>query len=173
MFQSIRQNSTIYIFHKGDNPRLEMGYVTSVTPPKPKYQVPPTFGQSQEMIVDIVAKINGQIVNYNSLPAQADIADSFSNGETIVISDTKEAMNAEIISLKQKSSDIVNSIEYHKKLMVDCDKILADLNPEFAEKQAQQEEINSLKSQMVEMSKNMNELMNANKKLIQEISKHK
>lgn len=171
MFQSVRPNSPIYIFHKGDNPRIEVGYVTAQPVTRPKYPVPPTFGQAQEAVVDIVVKINGQTVNYNGLPANLDIADSTSNGETIVISDSKEAMNAEIISLKQKSLDIINSVELHRTLANNCDKILSDLNPEFAEKQAQREEIDALKLQMVEMSRNIGDLMDANRRLIEQLSK--
>lgn len=155
MFQSVRPNSPIYVFRKGDNARLETGYVVNQPIPKPKYQIPHNFGQPQEMIVDLVVKLNDVTLNYNSLPAQLDIADSYSNGENIVISDSREAMNAEIISLKQKSIDLVNSVDYHKSLIAQYDKILSDFNPEMAEKQAQQQEIASLRKQMDDMSKNM------------------
>lgn len=155
MFQSVRPNSPIYVLRKGDDIRLETGYVINQPIPKPKYQIPQTFGQPQEMIVDLVIKLNDDTVNYNSLPAQADISDSYSNGENIVISDSRDAMNAEIMSIKQKSVDIVNSIDYHKNLVQQCDKILSEFNPEMAEKQAQQQEIASLREQMEQMSKNM------------------
>ena len=38
--------------------------------------------------------------------------------------------------------------------------MLSDLNPEFAEKQAQQAEINALKLQVSDLSKNISELLN-------------
>ena len=155
MFQSVRPNSPIYVLHKGDNARLETGYVINQPIAKPKYQIPHTFGQPQEMIVDLVVKLNDATVNYNSLPAQADISDSYSNGENIVISDSRDAMNAEIMSTKQKSIDIINSIDYHKALIQQYDKLLSDFNPEMAEKQAQQHEIASLREQVDQMSKNM------------------
>ena len=159
MFQSVRPNSPIYVFHKGDNPRLETGYVLNQPVPKPKYQIPHTFGQPQEMIVDLVVKLNDTTVNYNSLPAQSDISDSYSNGENIVISDSRDAMNAEIMSTKQKSLDIINSVDFHKSLVNQYDKLLSDFNPEMAEKQAQQQEIASLREQMNLMSKNMSLLI--------------
>ncbi len=155
MFQSVRPNSPIYVLHKGDNPRLETGYVVNQPIPKPKYQMPRTFGQPQEMIVDLVIKLNDISMNLNSIPANLDIADSYSNGENIVISDSREAMNSEILSLKQKSVDLINSVNYHKSLIDQYDKLLSDFNPEMAEKQAQQQEIASLREQMNEMSKNM------------------
>ena len=155
MFQSVRPNSPIYILHKGDNARLETGYVVNQPIPKAKYPIPHNFGQPQEMIVDLIVKLNDTTVNYNSLPAQADISDSYSNGENITISDSRDAMNAEIVSAKQKSIDVINSVGYHKSLIEQYDKLLSDFNPEVAEKQAQQQEIASLREQMNEMTKNM------------------
>ena len=155
MFQSVRPNSPIYVFHKGDNPRLETGYVVNQPIPKPKYQIPNAFGQPQELVVDLVIKLNDTTVNMNAIPAQLDIADSYSNGENLVISDSREAMNSEILSLKQKSIDIINSAPYHKSLINTYDKLLSDFNPEMAEKQAQQKEISELRAQMDEMSRNM------------------
>ena len=155
MFQSVRPNSPIYVLHKGDNPRLETGYVANQPIPKPKYQMPHNFGQPQEMVVDLVVKLNDASINLNSIPANLDIADSYSNGESIVISDSREAMNSEIISLKQKSVDLLNSIDYHKSLIASYDKLLSDFNPEMAEKQAQQQEIAGLRNQIDELSKSM------------------
>jgi len=155
MFQSVRPNSPIYVLHKGDNPRLETGYVANQPIPKPKYQMPHNFGQPQEMIVDLVIKLNDSTINLNSIPANLDIADSYSNGESIVISDSREAMNSEIISLKQKSVDLLNSVDYHKSLIINYDKLLSDFNPEMAEKQAQQQEIAGLRNQIDELSKSM------------------
>lgn len=155
MFQSVRPNSPIYVLHKGDTPRLETGYVVNQPIPKPKYQIPHTFGQPQEMVVDLVIKLNDITVNMNSIPAQLDIADSYSNGENLVISDSRDAMNSEILSLKQKSIDLLNSVDYHKRLIANYDKLLSDFNPEMAEKQAQQQEISELRAQMNEMSRNM------------------
>jgi hypothetical protein len=159
MFQSVRPNSPIYILHKGDNARLETGYVVNQPIPKPKYPIPANFGQPQEMIVDLIVKVNDTNVNYNSLPAQADISDSYSNGESITISDSRDAMNAEIVSAKQKSIDVINSVGYHKSLIEQYDKLLSDFNPEVAEKQAQQQEMASMREKMDEMTRTMNLLM--------------
>ena len=135
----------------------------------PKYPVQPMFGQPQEMVVDIVVKVNNQDITYQKIPANLDIADF--NNSNIVLSDNREAINSEIASLKQKSIAIINSIDFHKEMISNCDKILSELNPEFAEKQQQQLEINSLKTQMGEMAKSITELMSMNKKLISQLNK--
>ena len=158
MFQSIRQNAQIYVLHKGDNPYMELGYVTGVSVPRPKYTVPATFN-NQEMVVDITANINGQNVSYKNLPANVDIADSFHNTTTVVVSMSKDAINAEINNLKQKSIDVLNSVDIHKRLIDSYDKIILDLNPEFADKQKQQDEINELKQQMSDLIKSVSALI--------------
>jgi len=169
MFQSVRPNSQIFILHRSDTPSIELGTVTNQPIPRPKYQLPAAFGQPQEMVVDLVVKINDRTVNYNSLPAQSDIADSSSNGENLVISDSRDAMNAEVLNLKQKSTDIINSVEFHKGLLEQYDKIIAQLNPEFAEKQEQKQELDTLRAQMAEMSRSISALMESNKQLIEKL----
>ena len=168
MFQSLSHNNIVYILHK-DKAVLETGSVVSVSMPVPKYPVQPMFGQPQEMVVDLVVKINNQDITYQKLPATLDIAD-FGNS-SVVLSDSREAMNAEITSLKQKSMTILNSLDFHKDMIANCDRILSELNPEFAEKQQQQIEINTLKTQVGEMSKNITELMDLNKKLMLQLKK--
>jgi len=157
MFQNLRQGNQIYILNKTGKPVLETGIVVSVSTPMPKYQVPPVFGQPQEMTVDLIVKVGGQDVNYQRIPASSDIADFGTTG--IVLSDNKEAMNAEVVSLKNKSVDAINSVDFHRDIVSGCDKILEVLNPEFAERQQQQMEINTLKDQM-------RELMELNKSLL-------
>jgi hypothetical protein len=170
MFQSVRPNSPIYIFHKGDKRYVETGTAISQPVLRPKYSIPSSYGHPQEMVVDLVVKVDGQTMNFNNLPAQLDVSDSVSNGESIAISDSREAMNAEIINFKQRSVDVINSVDLHKQIAQDCDIILADFNPEFAEKKAQKEEMESLKAQVKEMSVAVNELMTTNRQLIQHLS---
>jgi len=160
MFQSLRPSSQVFILNRSNDITLDRGTVVSVSNPVPKYQIPPVFGQPQEMVVDLVVKINGHDSNYQKLPATADIADFGTSG--IVISDSREAMNAEVISLKQRSLDALNEMDRHRETISRCDSILSTLNPEFAEKQAQQAEINELKQQM-------HELMEMNRSMMRQL----
>ena len=148
MFQSVRPNSQVFILHKTNPMRFETGYVTNQPVPKPKYSIPQTFGQPQEFVVDLVVKVGDNTINLNSIPANLDIADSYSGGENIVISTSREAINAEVLSTKQKSVDELGKRKYHENTIAQCDEILKVINPEYAEKQNQKEEINSMKSQL-------------------------
>ena len=172
MFQSLRQNSQVFVLHKGNDLIVETGFVTGISIPRPKYpMVKYNVMQPQEMVVDIEVKLGNSTVKYSNLDAAADLAESSSNGESIVISTSKEAMNSELTNLKQRSIEVINSVDFHKKLIEEYDKVIKQLNPEYAEKEQQKNEINSLKEQMAQMSQNMAALMQANTTLIEKLSK--
>ena len=61
-----------------------------------------------DLILDITAEIDGKTTNFQKLPANSEIADF---GNNVVIAVSKEAMNNEVMSMKQRSVDILNSIE--------------------------------------------------------------
>lgn len=170
MFQSLRTNNQLYILHKDANPFIEYGPVVSVSAPKPKYPMASPMGQlpQMEMVVDVVVCINGQNTTFQNLPAGMDIADFGQNGN-IVISCSRDAMNNEISMIKQKRLERVNSRDYDLSVIASCDEMLTMINPEFAEKQRQENEINTLKGQMAEMSKNMSDLMELNKRLMEQL----
>ena len=156
MFQNLRVGNTIYVLHKENGLSLETGTIVNVSLPVPKYPLATTFG-NQEMLVDIIVKINNQEITYQKLPANSDIADFGNTG--IVLSASKEAINSEIVSLKTKSEDIVNSVDYHKNVINDCDKLLSELNPDFAERQKQQDEIKMLKEQISSVAESVSTLI--------------
>lgn len=113
----------------------------------------------QELVVDVVVNVNGNNITLQKLPASLDVADQGTANGSLFISTSRESMNTEITSLRQKSQDIINSIDYHKKVVQDCEILLQRLNPEFAEQKQQKQEIDNLKAQMSEMMNGMKELM--------------
>jgi len=157
-FQNLRPNNQVFILHKEGRPYIDKATVVSVSQPMPKYQVPQQFGQAPEMVVDLVVKVGEQNVTYQKLPANLDIAD-FGNTGMQVVSTSRDAMNAEVMSMKQKSIDHINSNPIHEDIISGCDDILQSINPEYAEKQQQQAEINGLKEQISKMSKSMSDLV--------------
>lgn len=157
MFSNLRTNSQVYILHKESSPYVDVGTVISVSQPVPKFPMN-NFMNQQELVVDVTVKINDNTVTLQKLPANLDIADQGVNGN-MVITTSREAMNAEVDALRQKSLGILNSVEYHQKVVQDCELLLQRLNPEFAEQRQQKQEIDNLKAQMSEMMLGMKELM--------------
>lgn len=158
MFSNLRTNSQLYILHRDATPYIEIGQVVSVSQPRPRYQTN-NYIAPQEQVVDIVVGINGNNITLQSLPANLDVADQGTINGSLFITTQRDAMNTEINSMRQKSLDIINSVEHHKKVIQDCEVLLQRLNPEFAEQKQQKQEIDMLKTQMSEMMVGMKELM--------------
>ena len=155
-FQNLRTNHQIYILRKDSIPTLEIGKVTQVSLPVPKYG---NNSMYNDLVLDISVDVDSKSLNFQKIPANSEIADF---GNNIVLATNKEAMNSELLSMKQRSLDIINSVEDHQSIIQGCDEILKTLNPEIAEKQKQEqesrqlrEEINSLKEMFQEFLKQM------------------
>ena len=153
-FQNLRNNHQIYILHKDAAPTLEIGKVTHVSVPVPKYG---TNSMYNDLILDIAVEVDGKTTNFQKLPATSEIADF---GNNIVVAISKEAMNSEVMSMKQRSMDILNSIEQHKGIINGCDEILQILNPEIAEKQRQEQENKALREEINSLKEMFSEFMN-------------
>ena len=155
-FSNLRSGNQLYILHKDSIPTIEIGKVISIS------QVAPKYGNvySPEMVVDISANVNGQPTNFQKLPALGDIADF---GNNIVLSCNKDAMSSEIISMKQRSVDLINSVELHQNIIKGCDEILTQLNPEIKEKQRQEEENKALRDELNQLKDMFKEFLKVNK----------
>ena len=158
MFQANRQGNLFYILEKGEELKLKIGQVVSVSNPQPKYGSQfsvPAFGQS-EMTVDVRVKVDDETMDFKQLSANASIA----NSGNVVVSDSKDAMSAEVEGLLRTSKGILDSVPYHEKVIVSCDTILRDLNPTFKKEKEQEEKIGMLEEKMVGIEDTLGEMMN-------------
>ena len=157
MFQGSRQGNLFYILEKGDELKLRIGQVVSVSNPQPKYGQfnTPTFGSQPEMTVDVRVKVDEETMDFKQLSANASIA----NSGNVVVSDSKEAMSAEVEGLLRTSKAILESVPYHEKMIVACDGILRDLNPSFKKEKEQEEKIGALEEKMVGIEGTLNDMM--------------
>ena len=153
-FQNLRNNHQIYVLRKNTTPTLEIGKVTHISVPVPKYGASSMYN---DLVLDITAEIDGKATNFQKLPANSEIADF---GNNVVIAVSKEAMNSEVMSMKQRSVDILNSIEQHRSIIDGCDEILQVLNPEIAEKQRQEQENKALREEINSLKEMFSEFMN-------------
>ena len=165
MFGQLRINNPLFILNKQGSPSLEVGTVVSVTAPMPQLS---SVGQLTMYTVDVTARVNDQNVTYQKLPANTDVADFAGNGN-VVIACSRESMNSELQAMRQRSVDVVKSVDYHNGLIQAIDKIIQDLNPEEAEKLALQKEVTDLKGQMLQMSQSVNALLEQNRQLMEQI----
>ena len=154
MFSGLRQNGLFYILEKGDDLKLKVGQVVSMTNPQPKYG---QFGYNTqpEMVVDVKVKVDEEILEFKQLNANANIANSGSG----IVSDSKEAMSAEVEGLLHTSKGILDSVSYHEKVLASCDEILRELNPNFKKEKEQEEKIGMLENKIVGIEGTLSDMM--------------
>lgn len=146
MFQGLRQGGLFYILDKGEDVSLKVGQVVSVSNPQPRYSNfgNPTYGAQPDMVVDVKVKVADEVMEFKQLNANINIA----NSGNMVVSDSKEAMSAEVEGLMRSSKQIIDSISYHEKVVASCDAMLRELNPQFAKEKEQEEKIGALEERM-------------------------
>lgn len=146
MFQGLRRNSLLYVLDKGENPNLRIGQVISTSNPQTKY---PAFNngftpQPMETVVDVRVKLDDEEVDFKQLPANGQIA----NDKNLVVSDNKDAMSAEVDAMLRQSKAILESVDYHKRVVDSCEGMLQQLNPQIAKEKEQTEKINKLEGKV-------------------------
>lgn len=147
MFSALRQGSSFFILDKTNVPKLKIGSVVSVSQPMPKYNNTYIPGQNYtETVVDVVVKVKDEEIKFEKLPSNLSIANFGQNG--IVVSESKDAMNAEIESMLRNSVNIIESVPYHKEVKVACEEMLNELNPQLAKEKEQEEKIAKLESKV-------------------------
>lgn len=149
MFSALRQNSTLYILEKGENPTLKIGQVISVTQPNyNNYMI-------NNQTMDINVKIGEDSMDFRNVPCSQSVT-SYNN---IIISETKELMSNEVDNLLQNSKSIIGSIDYHNNVIKSCEEILKELNPRFAKEKERDEDILNLKSKIGGIETKMDKIL--------------
>lgn len=159
MFSGLRQNALIYILEKGETPTLKVGQVVSVSNPTPRYSQPTNpysaFSQNVEQVVDISVKTDdGTAVDFKQLPASLAIA----NQGNVVVADNKEAMTSEVEAMLRTSRSVVESVDYHKRVIGACDTMLQTLNPQFAKEREQEQKIGLLEEKVTGMEGTLSDI---------------
>lgn len=155
MFSGLRQAGLFYILEKGEELKLRIGQVISVSNPQPKYGQY-NYGSQPEMTVDVRVKVDEETLEFKQLNANASIA----NSGSVIVSDSKEAMNAEVEGLLRTSRGVLDSVSYHEKVLTSCDAILRELNPNFKKEKEQEEKMSMLEDEVIGIKDTLGEMMN-------------
>lgn len=156
MFQNLRQGSLFYVLDKDEEPKLKIGQVISVSQPTPKYNTSFPAQTGFEMVVDVSVKVDSETMDFKGLPSNLSIANFGARG--MVVSESKEAMSAEVEAMLKTSQQAIDSIPYHQKVLASCDDILRELNPQFAKEKEQEEKIGALENKIVGMESSLSEI---------------
>lgn len=157
MFSALRQGSPIYILEKGETPTIKIGQIESVTQPRPKYQTynPSVgFNANMETVVDLAVKLGNEKKEYVGVPSNLSI---HGYGD-IVLSESREALISEVDGMLQTSKSIVESIDYHKRMITACEDMLKQLNPAYAKEQERDGAIDGLKTEVESLRKEISKI---------------
>ena len=157
MFSALRQGSSFFILDKTNVPKLKIVSVVSVSQPMPKYKNTYVPGHNYtETVVDVVVKVNEEELKFEKLPSNLSIANFGQSG--IVVSESKEAMNGAVESMLRNSKNIIESVPYHKDVLIACDEMMKELNPQLAKEKEQEQKIAMLENRMGGMESTLQDI---------------
>lgn len=161
MFQQIRQGEQVFVLHKEEYPRMEMASVTFASQPKPKFQnqYNPYLSQpGQEMLIDLTVKLGEQTIDLGGLPATAEVVDLTSSGKPIIVTCSREALLSQAETMFAKSKQIVDSRDYNLHQMQGLENVMQQLNPQLAERKAQDQRMEQMNKEMGSVKSELGEL---------------
>jgi hypothetical protein len=151
MFSNLSKGSVLYGLDTNGDMKYFTAPIESVTIPYPKYKNS-TYGQMPEMVMDIVAIVNGERKEYKQVPSTTTVADF--SPMTFILADNKDSLVNHIKQLRQTSQDVLNSVPEHEARIPKLDRILGEIDPGTANDNAVKElkgQVESMQSQMQEM----------------------
>lgn len=156
MFSNLKQGAQLHILHKSANPYVEIGTIESTT----NVPIMGYYPNMPSIPIDITVRVGDKVTTYQQLPAGAESAEVIerSTGEQVFVACAKDAINSELNTMRQKSVETINSVEYHKQRIKSIDTLIGQLNPEILEKQQQAQEICDLRAQLADMRKLVEEM---------------
>lgn len=154
MFQNLRAGTPIYVLYKNE-PQLHIGKVVSVSNVRPQFGN--TFQMGMKNVVDIDIEVGDKSYLYTEIQADVAITD-YSKDRNIVIAEDKNAILNEIEVLRKRSECVLESVEYHKKMIQDCSKMIEELNPAIKQEAEQRKEIDSLKQNVAKVDSKLSNI---------------
>jgi hypothetical protein len=145
MFSNLSQNSILYVLDLNNKPKVLSGPIERISIPRPKYN---TFNPNMEMVVDIIANINGERREFKGVP-NTTIADF--GDDAFILAESKDVLNSYVHSMLQNSKNIVNSIEKHQNLIIQYEDALQELNPDIRVSKENDKAIQDLKGEIAEL----------------------
>lgn len=162
MFNTLRQDSVLYVLDKRGVPSLSIGRVTAVSNPAPKYSTTFNPAAGFETTVDISVALDSGTADFKKVPSNLSIYGE--NG--IVISESREAMLSEVDTIQGASRKALEMTEYHNKVIPACEEIKSQLDPSIAKDREQEKKITALEGQVSTMNTALADIQKMLKKLV-------
>lgn len=165
-FNSLSANAPIYVLNReeGKRPVLQVGTVKTKGEPKSPYQAgqPAIFNglaaiHGQNLVIDIVANVNGSDVPFSNLPINAE-STTYNGGNTFV-SCSREATLQAVDGMIQMSKKAKSLESYHDLVIEEGEKMLETLNPRYKEEKDRDRSIKSLEERQDKTDKKLDSIL--------------
>ena len=163
-FNSLGQGSPLYILRQGEKPTLEVGTVKAKTQPHVKFPTStPNLmtGLQTQQVIDITVSLNGKDETYNDIPIGVEIA---AKGN-VTFSGSREAMLQAVDNMLQASKKALEQVPFHKSVIVESEKMIEVLNPQYAESKKQARTISDLEKRQAATDAKLDSILSILKKL--------
>lgn len=145
LFKDLKIGYQVYILHKGDDIKVGVGKVTAVSPPR----FPQTQGnfQTMQMVIDVTIEENGESRTYTT-PDSLSVTYA---GNELVIATEREGILKEVETIKAHNEDELSKVATRRALVEQCERVLAEWNPQFKEKRETEERFSKLETSMADL----------------------
>ena len=107
------------------------------------------------MVVDVKVKVDNEELEFKQLGANLSIA----NSGSLIVSDSREAINAEVDGIVAMSRQHIDATPFHEKIIATSDEVKRIINPAFAKEKEQEEKIGMLEEKMSGIEGTLNQMM--------------
>ena len=160
LFREIQKNSPIFILDKKEF-KVFQGKVISALP---RVGTNKQTGQTQ-MFVDVEVDVDGKVTPY-SIPENI----SVSYAGDLVLSVDKQGLVPIVESIRANAEQAINSMPYQQMILEQAPSVLADLNPQFRDRQETEKRFGKIESEMKDMKGDVNEIKADLKELLKKLS---
>ena len=142
LFKDMKPGYPVYLLDK-ETIKTATGKIVNVGQPHFPNPMAGNLSQTTQMLVDVTVESDRQTRTY-SIPDTL----SVTYAGTLVLSTDREGILRDVEAMKSRSEEVLKEVEKHRYTITECDKILEEWNPAFAEKKRQDERISGLESEV-------------------------
>lgn len=148
MFKNLNKGLQVYLLIKKEVPRYVIGTVVSVS--EPRFQSQAGQYQMNERLIDITIKVDDDSKTYTVGENQTV---AYSKDTTLACS--VETINNEVNAIMSNSKECLANIDKYKSTIAECEKIIKQINPAFAQTVEQEKKLANLEGQVKDIGQDM------------------
>lgn len=167
LIKDLSQGSRLYVLTKNDSVTISDGSIVSVSRPRLDTQNQqvgafPLMNTPATNVVDVTFSVNGKTFTETINENSAMFVTSQLGGSSLVTTDN-DAILRELNNTLKDSKEYVANVPIHEKRIKQCEKLIAERDTAYAEKQATNARISKIEDTLTEITKMLGKVLNKEK----------